>query len=238
LGEKLAPQPLRPDTAALFATQDPSMADRAALQTQLERGIAALGLAALGLNLPDGAVQRLLDYQALLERWNGTYNLTAVRDPAEMVTRHLLDSLAILPYVQGQTLADLGTGPGLPGIVLAIAAPGREILLVDSNGKKVRFLREAIRALKLDGVRVVQSRVEDVQGQFDCITARAFATLADMLGWGGHLLAPEGVWLAMKGKRPDDELPGIPAGFALRGTHVLNVPGLDAERHLAVLGRA
>ena len=98
------------------------MADRAALQTQLERGIAALGLAALGLNLPDGAVQRLLDYQALLERWNGTYNLTAVRDPAEMVTRHLLDSLAILPYVRGQTLADLGTGPGLPGIVLAIAA--------------------------------------------------------------------------------------------------------------------
>ena len=209
------------------------MADRAALQSQLERGIAALDL-----GLPEGAVQRLLDYQALLERWNGTYNLTAIRDPAEMVTRHLLDSLAILPYVQGQTLADLGTGPGLPGIPLAIAAPGREILLVDSNGKKVRFLREAIRALKLDGVRAVQSRVEDVQGQFDCVTARAFATLADMLGWGGHLLGPDGIWLAMKGKRPDEEFPGIPAGFALRGTHGLNVPGLDAERHLVVLGRA
>jgi 16S rRNA G527 N7-methylase RsmG len=121
----------------------------------------------------------------------------------------------------------LGTGPGLPGIVLAIAAPGREILLVDSNGKKVRFLREAIRALKLDGVSAVQSRVEDVQGQYDCVTARAFASLADMLGWGGHLLAPDGIWLAMKGKRPDDELPGIPAGFELRGTHELAVPGPD-----------
>jgi 16S rRNA (guanine527-N7)-methyltransferase len=208
------------------------MTTRADLQASLERGIAALGL-----DLPGDAVGRLLDYQALLERWNATYNLTAVRDPAEMITRHLLDSLTILPYVQGATLADLGTGPGLPGIPLAIAAPGREILLVDSNGKKVRFLREAIRSLKLEGVRAVQSRVEDVQGQFDCVTARAFASFADMLGWGGHLLAQDGIWLAMKGKQPDDELPGIPAGFSVRSMHVLNVPGLDAERHLAVLGR-
>ncbi|KRF01217.1 16S rRNA (guanine(527)-N(7))-methyltransferase RsmG [Frateuria sp. Soil773] len=209
------------------------MTARAALQARLEQGIAALDL-----RLPADAVPRLLDYQALLERWNAAYNLTAVRDPAEMVTRHLLDSLAILPYVQGASLADLGTGPGLPGIVLAIAAPGREILLVDSNGKKVRFLREAIRALKLEGVRALQSRVEDVEGRFDCVTARAFASLADMLAWGGHLLAPEGVWLAMKGKPSDDELPGIPPGFALRGRHALDVPGLDAERHLLVLGRA
>ncbi len=209
------------------------MAARESLQARLEHGIDALGL-----NLPAGAVARLLDYQALLQRWNAAYNLTAVRDPDEMVTRHLLDSLAILPHVQGRSLADLGTGPGLPGIVLAIAAPGREILLVDSNGKKVRFLREAIRALKLDDVRAVQSRVEDVEGEYDCITARAFASLADMLGWGGHLLAPEGIWLAMKGKRPDDELAGIPAGFALRSTHQLSVPGLPAERHLLVLGRA
>jgi len=208
------------------------MTARAALQARLEQGIAALGLA-----LPAGAVQRLLDYQALLERWNAAYNLTAIRDPAEMVTRHLLDSLAILPYVQGGTLADLGTGPGLPGIPLAIAAPARQILLVDSNGKKVRFLREAIRALQLDGVRAVQSRVEDVEGTFDCITARAFASLADMLGWGGHLLAPGGVWLAMKGKAPDEELPGVPSGFAVRGIHALAVPGLDAERSLVVLGR-
>lgn len=209
------------------------MSARDALQARLEQGVAALGL-----SLPAEAVSRLLDYQALLQRWNAAYNLTAVRDPAEMITRHLLDSLAILPHVRGATLADLGTGPGLPGIVLAIAAPGREMLLVDSNGKKVRFLREAIRALKLDGVRAVQSRVEDVQGQFDCVTARAFASLADMLGWGGHLLAPDGIWLAMKGKRPDDELPGVPPAFEVRSMHALHVPGLEAERHLLVLGRA
>lgn len=210
------------------------MTDRSALQNQLEQGIAALGL-----SLPADAVPRLLDYLALLERWNAAYNLTAIRDPMEMVTRHLLDSLAILPYVQGDTLADLGTGPGLPGIVLAIAAPGRQVLLVDSNGKKVRFLREAIRALKLEGVRALQSRVEEVEGRFDCITARAFASLADMLAWGGHLLAPGGAWLAMKGKTPDDELAGVPPGFAVRGIHALAVPGLGvAERHLVVLERA
>lgn len=209
------------------------MTDRAALHQRLESGIAALGL-----SLSAGAAERLLDYQALLERWNAAYNLTAVRDGAEMVTRHLLDSLAILPFVQGETLADLGTGPGLPGIVLAIAAPGRQILLVDSNGKKVRFLREAIRALKLDGVRAVQSRVEDVEGTFDCITARAFASLADMLGWGGHLLAPGGVWLAMKGRAPDEELPGVPPAFVVRGIHPLAVPGLDAERSVVVLARS
>ena len=209
------------------------MTDRAALQARLEQGIATLGL-----TLPGDAVARLLDYQALLSRWNAAYNLTAIRDPAEMVTRHLLDSLAILPFVEGETLADLGTGPGLPGIVLAIAAPGRQILLVDSNGKKVRFLREAIRALKLDGVRAVQSRVEEVEGRFDCVTARAFASLADMLGWGGHLLAPHGRWLAMKGKAPAEELPDVPAGFAVAAIHALAVPGLDAERHLVVLRRA
>jgi 16S rRNA (guanine527-N7)-methyltransferase len=210
------------------------MTDRSALQARLEQGIAALGLA-----MPADAVPRLLDYLALLERWNATYNLTAIRDPLEMVTRHLLDSLAILPYVHGGTLADLGTGPGLPGIPLAIAAPGRQVLLVDSNGKKVRFLREAIRALKLEGVRAVQTRVEDVEGCFDCVTARAFATLADMLAWGGHLLAQDGVWLAMKGKAPDDELAALPPGFAVRGVHALAVPGLEsAERHVVVLGRA
>ena len=198
----------------------------------------AQGLSTMGLALPAAVQAQLLDYVALLYKWNRTYSLTALREQEMAVSHHLLDSLAILPYVQGATLADLGTGPGLPGIVLAIAAPGRQILLVDSNGKKVRFLREAIRALKLDGVRAVQSRVEDVEGQYDCITARAFASLADMLGWGGHLLAPGGTWLAMKGKAPDEELPGVPAGFALRGVHALTVPGLDAERHLVVLGRA
>lgn len=207
------------------------MTTRQDLQTRLERGIAALGM-----QLPAGAVERLLDYQALLARWNATYNLTAIRDPLEMVSRHLVDSLAILPYVQGQTLADLGTGPGLPGIPLAIARPELQVLLVDSNGKKVRFLREAIRSLKLENVRAVQSRVEEVEGQFDCITARAFASLEDMLAWGGHLLTKDGIWLAMKGRHPDEELPGVPAGFEVRGIHTLVVPEVGGERHLVVLG--
>ncbi|MEO7067699.1 MAG: 16S rRNA (guanine(527)-N(7))-methyltransferase RsmG [Rhodanobacter sp.] len=207
------------------------MTTRDALHAQLEQGIAELGL-----NLPAPAVEQLLDYQALLERWNGAYNLTAVRDAADMITRHVLDSLAILPFVQGASLADLGTGPGVPGIVLAIAAPGRDILLVDSNGKKVRFLREAIRSLKLTGVRAIQERVEEVPGQFDCVTARAFASLPDMLRWGGHLLAPDGIWLAMKGKRPDDELAGVPTAFSVQEIRALSVPGLEAERHLVILG--
>jgi 16S rRNA (guanine527-N7)-methyltransferase len=208
------------------------MTSRHDLQTRLESGIAALGA-----SLPAGAVERLLDYQALLARWNATYNLTAIRDPLEMVSRHLVDSLAILPYVQGQSLADLGTGPGLPGIPLAIARPELQVLLVDSNGKKVRFLREAIRSLKLENVRAVQSRVEEVEGQFDCITARAFASLEDMLAWGGHLLTKDGIWLAMKGRHPDEELPGVPDGFEVRAIHALAVPDVGGERHLVVLGR-
>lgn len=208
------------------------MTAREALHTQLERGIADLRL-----TLPEGAVERLLDYRELLERWNSAYNLTAIRDDREMIARHLLDSLTILPYVHGRTLADLGTGPGLPGIPLAIAEPAREVLMVDSNGKKVRFLREAIRSLKLGNARALQSRVEEVEGTFECITARAFASLADMLGWGGHLLAPGGTWLAMKGKYPAEELDGVPDGFRVEAIHTLSVPGVEGERHLVVIRR-
>lgn len=208
------------------------MTTREALQDQLQRGIADLRVA-----LPEGAVERLLDYRELLERWNSAYNLTAIRDDREMIARHLLDSLTILPYVHGRTLADLGTGPGLPGIPLAIAEPAREVLMVDSNGKKVRFLREAIRSLKLGNARALQSRVEEVEGTFECITARAFASLADMLGWGGHLLAPGGTWLAMKGKHPAEELDGVPDGFRVEAIHALSVPGVEGERHLVVIRR-
>jgi 16S rRNA (guanine527-N7)-methyltransferase len=208
------------------------MADRDSLRRRLDAGLSALNLA-----LDDVAIERLLDYVELLERWNAAYNLTAVRQPAEMVTRHLLDSLAIAPHVTGATLADLGSGAGLPGIPLGVAAPAREILLVDSNGKKARFLREAVRKLALAKVRVAESRVENVEGAFECITARAFASLGDMLAWGGHLLAPDGRWLALKGRFPDDELAGVPAAFEIENTIELNVPGLDAERHLVILRR-
>ena len=196
------------------------------------------GAAALSLDLADATVERLLDYVDLLQRWNAAYNLTAVRDPGEMVTRHLLDSLAVLPHVAGKRLADLGSGAGLPGIPLALCHPFDEVVLVDSNGKKARFLREAARHLQLPQVRVAESRVEAVAGKFDCVTARAFATLADMLVWGGHLLGADGRWLALKGRFPHDEIDALPAGFEVDGVHRLDVPGLDAERHLVTIRRS
>jgi 16S rRNA (guanine527-N7)-methyltransferase len=209
------------------------MTERESLRRRL-----ADGMSELRITLDDRAVERLLDYVDLLQRWNAAYNLTAVRDPGEMVTRHLLDSLAILPHVRGATLADLGSGAGLPGIPMAIAAPQRDIVLVDSNGKKARFLREAVRRLALERTRVAESRVENLEGTFDCITARAFASLGEMLGWGGHLLATGGVWLALKGRYPDDELAAVPPAFRVEAVSALHVPGLDAERHLVVVRRA
>lgn len=209
------------------------MSDREPLRQRL-----LAGLKALELDLDDSTVERLLDYIDLLLRWNAAYNLTAVRDPGEMVTRHLLDSLAVLPYVSGNSLADLGTGAGIPGIPLALARPELGVLLVDSNGKKARFLREAVRHLRLAQVGVAESRVEAVEGEFDCITARAFATLADMLAWAGHLLKPGGRWLALKGRFPQDELDALPSGFEVEAIHRLDVPGLDAERHLVIIKRS
>ena len=209
------------------------MSDREPLRQRLRSG-----LQALALDLADPVVEQQLDYLDLLLRWNAAYNLTAVRDAGEMVTRHLLDSLAILPYLHGRSLVDLGTGAGLPGIPLALARPDLEVCLVDSNGKKARFLREAVRQLRLTGTQVFEGRVESVTGEYDCVTARAFATLADMLGWGGHLLAGDGRWLALKGRFPQDELDALPAGFAVEAVHRLVVPGLDAERHLVIIKRS
>ena len=199
----------------------------------LERGIAALGLDA-ALAAP------LLVYLALLDRWNKTYNLTAIRDPREMVGKHLLDSLAMRPFVlEVATLADLGTGAGLPGIPLAIALPSLQVTLVESNGKKARFLREAVRTLALGNARVAESRAEALaeSGAYAAITARALATLPDILAVGGHLLQPDGRLLAMKGARPDDEIAALPAGWRLEAVHPLAVPGLGAERHLVVVAR-
>jgi 16S rRNA (guanine527-N7)-methyltransferase len=209
------------------------MSEREPLRQRL-----SAGLSTLKLDLAEATIERLLDYVDLLMRWNAAYNLTAVRDAGEMVTRHLLDSLAILPHVHGARLADLGAGAGLPGIPLALSKPFEDVLLVDSNGKKARFLREAVRHLRLGHTRVAESRVEAVAGEFDCITARAFATLADMLGWGGHLLSQEGRWLALKGRFPQEELDNMPVGFEIEAVHRLQVPGLDAERHLVIIKRS
>jgi 16S rRNA (guanine527-N7)-methyltransferase len=205
------------------------------LRPALDAGLAALDLP----HAPALLAPRLLDYLALLAKWNQAYNLTAVREPREMLTRHLLDSLAMAPFVDASPLADLGTGPGLPGIPLAIANPALEVALVESNGKKARFLREAVRTLGLANARVLESRAEAVAepGGFALITARALDRLAGILAVGGHLLAPGGRLLAMKGQRPDDELAELPPGWELAAIHPLQVPGLAAERHLVEIRR-
>ena len=203
------------------------------LMPELEAGLAALGLPAQPL------AARLLDYLALLDRWNKTYNLTAIRDPREMLSKHLLDSLSMWPHVRDGKLADLGTGPGLPGIPLALARPGLQVTLVESNGKKTRFLREVVRQLGLANVRVLESRAEavDEPGAYDQITARAMDTLAGILAVGGHLLAPGGRLLAMKGQRPDAEIAALPPGWRVETVQPLAVPGLEGDRHLVTVTR-
>ena len=203
-----------------------------ALRQRLDDGLATLGL--------DRALATpLLDYLALLLRWNRTYNLTAIRDPDEMVVRHLLDSLAMHPFVQPGALADLGTGPGLPGIPLAIVRPDLQVTLVESNGKKARFLREAVRTLGLGNARVVEARIEavDEPGAYAQITARALDTLAGILEVGGHLLAPHGRLLAMKGVVPADEIAALPQGWLVEAVQPMAVPGVVGERHLVVVAR-
>jgi len=196
------------------------------------------GLAAMRLDVPLDAQAKLLAYLGLLAKWNRTYNLTAVREPGEMVSRHLLDSLAVLPFVTCESLADLGSGAGLPGIPLAIARQDVAVTLVESNGKKARFLREVIRSLPLANASVAQTRVQETTGTFDAVTARAFASLPDMLGWAGHLLAPEGRWLALKGHADPAEIDAVPAGFRVVAVHELRVPGTDGERCVIELARA
>ena len=206
--------------------------DRAAMYAQLRAGMAELGLA----HSPT-ALETQLDYVELLSRWNAAYNLTAVRAPLAMVVNHLLDSLAVAPLVRGDTLADVGSGAGLPGIPLAIYSSERQVTLVDSNGKKTRFLREAVRSLRLANVRIEAQRVEAVRGEYDTVAARAFASLADLLRLAGHLLAPDGVLLALKGQLQRDEILNLPDGFAVAEVRPLCVPGLAAARHAVIIQR-
>ena len=203
------------------------------LLPELEAGLVALGLP------PQPLAARLLDYLALLDRWNRTYNLTAIRDPREMIGKHLLDSLSMWPHVRDGRLADLGTGPGLPGIPLALARPGLQVTLVESNGKKTRFLREAVRQLGLDNVRVLESRAEavDEPGAYAQVTARAMDTLAGILAVGGHLIAPDGRLLAMKGQHPDAEIAALPPGWRVETVQRLQVPGVEGDRHLVAVTR-
>ncbi|SFU72831.1 16S rRNA m(7)G-527 methyltransferase [Polaromonas sp. YR568] len=198
------------------------------------------GLKALQLDLGDAQVGQLLDYQDLIGKWTKVYNLTAVRDPAEMMTHHLLDSLAaVLPlrlYLekaglgQGARLLDVGSGAGLPGVVIAICCPNVAVTCVDTVAKKAAFIKQAALALKLPNLSGLHARVETITTPFDVICSRAFASLVDFTNWSADALAPQGVWMAMKGKHPADEIAALPAGAEVFHVEQLQVPGLNAER--------
>jgi 16S rRNA (guanine527-N7)-methyltransferase len=211
------------------------MTDLSAHRDQLTSGLQQLGV-------PDfeRLVEPLLHYLAELAKWNKAYNLTAVRDPAEMVTRHILDSYSVFPYICGPRVIDVGTGAGLPGIPLALANSEHEYVLLDANGKKVRFLQHIIGELGLSNVSLVQSRVDEHTdgGWFDTVVCRAFTSIAEFVANSGHLAAPEGRLVAMKGKLPATELAELQADWAVSATEILRVPGLDAERHVVVLRRS
>ncbi len=216
------------------------------------------GIASMGLVIPDEAQATLLDYLELMAKWNRAYNLTAIRDPLEMVDKHLLDALSLLPHLEDTPLLDVGAGAGLPGLVIAIAcqpddqplenillpppAGGRgeacarlEVTLVDAVAKKVRFMEHAIRSLRLTNARALHARIEALEGHYPQITSRAFASLTDFLTLTRHLLAPGGRWLAMKGQIPHDELAKLPAWAEVVATPRLAAPAVLGERHLIIL---
>ena len=202
------------------------------------------GTQALGLELSEAQHQQLLDYLELLQKWNRVYNLTAVRDPQEMLTHHLLDSLAAVPprrrHLQAHLAAteeggaprllDVGSGGGLPGVVFAICCPDIEVHCVDTVAKKAAFLQQASAALRLPRLRSIHARVETLTGPYAVVSCRAFASLAEFTAWSRAALAPQGVWLAMKGKRPQEEIDALPAAVEVFHVEHLTVPGLEAER--------
>jgi 16S rRNA (guanine527-N7)-methyltransferase len=195
----------------------------------------ASGLAEMGLALPEAAQQKLLDFRTLLLKWNKTYNLTALRDPDQAISHHLLDSLVILPHVGDGKLLDVGSGGGLPGIPLAIARPELSVTMVDTVQKKATFLQQAAIELALPNVTVHHARVETMTGQYSQISSRAFAELGLFVSLTRHLLKPGGRWLAMKGVNPEAEISALPADVVVEAVIPLTVPGLDAERHLIIL---
>lgn len=199
----------------------------------LQAGLAS-GLAQLGLSLDQAKQQQLLDYLALMQKWNKVYNLTAVREAEKMLVLHLLDSLAVMPYVEGERLIDVGTGPGLPGIPLAIAKPALAVTLLDSNHKKTVFLRQACLELGLANATVACERVEAWRPveRYDTVISRAFSDLAEFVNLARHLCRDEGKLLAMKGVYPHEEISRLPAQVTLLRVVPLAVPGLAAERHL------
>jgi 16S rRNA (guanine527-N7)-methyltransferase len=211
----------------------------AGLENDLRATLLA-GLAALQLELSEQQINQLLDYQAMIGKWTKVYNLTSVRDPAEMMTHHLLDSLSVVPALkrylqaaglaQGSRLLDVGSGAGLPGVVIAICCPAVNVTCVDTVAKKAAFIKQAALALKLPNLAGLHARVESITQPFDVICSRAFASLTDFTNWSAGALAPQGVWMAMKGKRPSDELQALAENIAMFHVEQLQVPGLEAER--------
>ena len=204
----------------------------------LDEGLAVLS--AVGVTLPDEARGRFGAYLTVLAKWNRTYNLTAIRDPEQMVTHHVLDALAVLPHLPVATrlrVLDVGSGGGVPGLPLAIARPGWRVVLLDSNHKKGAFLQQAAIELGLPNVEVAMARVEDYAPPvpFDVVIARAFSDLATFAQTSARHLAPGGRLFAMKGAYPDDEIARLPVGMRMVAAPALAVPGLDAQRHLVVM---
>lgn len=209
--------------------------DRPALAQTLSNGIKELKL-----DLNEKQHEQLLDYLALLFKWNAVYNLTSVRDPMQMVTHHLLDTLAAVPaFAQAASVLDVGAGGGLPGIVLAIARPTMKVALIDTVHKKTAFLTQVKAELGLSNVTVHTARVEQLQvpHKFDVITSRAFADLSDFVNWSGHLLAEGGQFIALKGVAPPDEQERLPKEWKVTESRPLQVPGLQAERHLVFISK-
>lgn len=194
------------------------------------------GAVQLGLDLGDAQFEQLLGYLALIQKWNKVYNLTAMRDPQEMLTHHLLDSLTavapLLRHTGGQRakVLDVGSGGGLPGIVLAICRPELDVSCVDTVGKKAAFIQQVAVSLKLPNLHGIHARVESLSGPFDVICCRAFASLSDFVVWSRGALGAQGVWMAMKGKHPQAEIDALPAGVKVFHVEPLTVPGLDVER--------
>jgi len=210
--------------------------DRSALAAVLEEGIVAMHL-----DVSPGQREKLMDYLALMFKWNSVYNLTSLRDPMQMVTHHLLDSLAAVPaFAQAHNVLDVGSGGGLPGIVLAIVRPDMKVSMIDTVHKKTAFLTQVKAELGLSNVTVYTARVEQLQvsDKFDVITSRAFADLSDFVNWSSHLLADGGRYIALKGVAPKDEQDRLPAEWQVTGVEPLQVPRLGAERHLVHIQRS
>jgi len=204
---------------------------------QSERALLAAGAAELDLELPDGQIDALMGLLDELEVANAQFNLTAIRDRPGMLRKHLLDSLSLQPYLGGGRIADVGTGAGFPGLPLAIVNPERRFALIEATGKKARFVERTAERLGLANVEVVHARAESYRPfeLYDRVVARALASLADFVAYAGHLCAPGGRLLAMKGKRPDAELSAVPKSFRVLAVHRVKLPGLDADRHIVEL---